>query len=143
MMITPAEVLLCALLEEPSKELAEIEKDQSGDAVRAKSRVLRLPNRTLSPHGEIPHVLFIAIVIALAARRSSQGSSRVKADDLHYTARAIADARTASAGSNGRHSTASLTIAAGGGRGLAGIAIDRTCNSRTNKLWHRGHGGRR
>src|ERR1051326_5469863 len=113
MMITPAEALLCALLEPSSKEPPDVEKDHGGDAVRAKARVLRLPDVTLSPHGEIPRVLLIAIVIAPAARRSSQGSSRVKADDLHYTSRAVAHVRTASAGSNGSHTTCDLTAAAG------------------------------
>src|SRR5215472_4150225 len=134
MVITPPEVPLRPLSEQPSKELAEIEEDQGGDAVRAKARVLRLPDRTLSPHDEIPRVLFIAIVITPAACRSSQGLSRVKADHLHYPAGAVADTRTSSARGNGSRATAGLTVAAGGGRGRAGIAIHRACNSGTKEL---------
>src|SRR5579864_2724976 len=48
----PREPRLCALSEQPPKELPDIEEDQSGDAVRSKARILRFPNRTLSPHDE-------------------------------------------------------------------------------------------
>src|SRR6516225_11327705 len=132
-------MLLSTLSEQSPKELAEIEKDQGGDAVWTKARVLRLPDRTLSPHDEIPRGLLIPTVITPAASCSSQGLSGVKTDHLYDTAGPVADGRTASTCSNGGRASAGLTVAAWGGCGRAGIAVHRTCNSGAKELWHCGY----
>ena len=131
---------LRTLSEQPPKDLPEIEEDQGGDTVWAKARVLWLPNGTLPPHDELPLVSFISIIITSAARRSPQSPSRVKADQLHDAAGTVADAGTTCAGSNGRPANAGMTVAAGGGRGWAGIAVHRACNPGMKELRHRGHG---
>src|SRR5437016_1289689 len=121
MVITPMN--LCTLSKQPAKELPDIKKDQSGDAVRSKARILRLPN-TLSPHDEIPRVLSIAVIFTSAPSYFSQGPSRVKTNHLHHTTRTVVESGSTCAGSNGGRTTAVLTtVAARGWRWGASIAI--------------------